>query len=246
MKVPGQRFRFNLRTVLVSVVFIALAVGWYASAKRERARNLMLSQQLLNAHSQVQLTESRAMGAKMRRDGFSHDPSRRQRWADARNEKIDFCDTVIQGGESAFQRADFVNFDFTNASLTGGGASFQHASFENAILKNAKLMGGGSSFQLASFVGADLSGATLTGNLQGLSLQRAKCFGTTIEGSFQGSDIDSAEFQGANLSAIRSEDLHSCYFRIAPTYDANTKFPEAFDPAAAGWNKTNIWRATDE
>jgi uncharacterized protein YjbI with pentapeptide repeats len=180
------RMRFKLRSALVGVAFIALAVGWYASAKRERARNLMLSQQLPNAHSQVQMAETRAMGAKMQRDAFSHAPSIMNRvWADARHEKIDFCDTVIQGGESAFQRADFVNFDFTNASLTGGGASFQRASFENAILKNAKLTGGGSSFQLASFVGADLSGAQLTGNLQGLSLQRAKCFGTTIEGSFR-------------------------------------------------------------
>jgi uncharacterized protein YjbI with pentapeptide repeats len=128
--------------------------------------------------------------------------------------------------------------------LTGGGASFQGASFNNAILRNAKLAGGGSSFQLATFENADLSGAVLSGSLQGVSLRKAKCVGTTINGSFQGANIGAAQFQNADLSAVRSEDLGSCYFDAPPTYDANTKFPDRFDPVTHGWKKTDAKSGT--
>jgi uncharacterized protein YjbI with pentapeptide repeats len=145
---------------------------------------------------------------------------------------------VIHAGTSAFQRTVFDNSDLSNASLSGGGASFQGASFNHAVLRNAKLAGGSSSFQLATFESADLSGAVLTGNLQGISLRNAKCVDTTIQGSFQGANIDAAQFQDADLSAVESVNLASCYFDAPPTYDANTKFPEGFDPIANGWKKT--------
>ena len=52
--------RFNLRTALALVAFIAILFGWYASSKQSRDKSARLFQQLLNARSQVSLAESRA------------------------------------------------------------------------------------------------------------------------------------------------------------------------------------------
>ena len=60
MNTPGQRLRFSLRTVLLSMTVLALLIGWYTSNARERARSRALVQQLINARSQVRLAESRA------------------------------------------------------------------------------------------------------------------------------------------------------------------------------------------
>ena len=227
--------RFRLRTVLVCMAFIALVVGWYTSMERERTRSARLLRQLMNAQSQIGLAESRAELQTNVTSGGN--PPAKGVLSRARFEGVNLRDVVIQGSTSAFQKTVFDKSDLSNASLTGGGASFQGASFNKAILTNAKLVGAGSSFQLATFEGADLSGAALTGNLQGVSLQNAKCIGARINGSFQGANIDAAQFQNADLSAIRGEDLASCYYKTPPTYDANTKFPDRFDPIEYGWKK---------
>ena len=225
----ANALRFNLRTALALVAFIAILFGWYASSKQSRDKNARLIQQLLNARSQVSLAESRGeFQAERTSDG-------RPLFSKPRVEGVSLRGAVIQAGDSAFQRTSFDNSDLSGASLTGGGASFQGASFKNARLRNAKLVGGGSSFQLATFDNADLSGAVLNGNLQGVSLKNANCTGITIIGSFQAANIDSAKFQSADLSAIRNEDLASCYYKTPPTYDAQTKLPARFDPTAHGW-----------
>jgi uncharacterized protein YjbI with pentapeptide repeats len=194
-----------------------------------------LVQQLQNAKLQIRLAESRA---EILANATSQRSLRDKRMS-ARGgfEGIDLRGAVIEAGISAFQKSVFDYSDLSNASLTGGGSSFQGASFYKATLKNAKLAGGGSSFQLANFESADMTGAVLTGNLQGVSLRNAECVGTTIKGSFQGANIDGVQFQSADLSALRSEDLASCYYDAPPTYDANTKFPNGFDPVANGWKK---------
>lgn len=234
-RLSTRGLRFNLRTVLVCIALIAFVVGWYTSMERERSRSARLVQQLINAQSQIRLAESRA---EIQADASCSGNARTKGvLSRARFEGVNLHGAVVQGGASAFQRTVFDHSDLSNTSLTGGGASFQGASFNNAILRHAKLAGGGSSFQLATFESADLSGAVLTGNLQGVSLRNAKCVGTTIDGSFQGANIDAALFQNADLSGIRSEDLASCYFDAPPTYDVNTKFPDRFDPIAHGWKK---------
>jgi uncharacterized protein YjbI with pentapeptide repeats len=231
---PGER-RFKLSTLFGSVALLAFAVAWYTSTERERTRNAMLAQQLSNAQSQIKLAESRA---EIQSPAASNGaPNAKGVLSEARFEGVNLRGATIQGGESAFQRTVFDNSDLSSASLSGGGASFQGARFKNANLKNAKLTGGGSSFQLAIFENADLSAAILTGNLQGISLRGANCTGATIKGSFQGANIDSAGFSSADLSAIRSDDLASCYFETSPTYDKKTKFPDGFDPIAHGWKK---------
>jgi uncharacterized protein YjbI with pentapeptide repeats len=239
-----QSLRFNLRSALFWIAIIAILIGWYTSRERERIRSAKLLQQLLNAQSQIQLAELRA---DIQHDVASNDVPRNEGvLSSAKFEGVNLRDAVIQGGTSAFQRTVFDNSDLSNASLTGGGASFQGASFNNAKLTNAKLTGGGSSFQLATFDGADLSGAVLTGNLQGVSLRNAKCVGTAINGSFQGANIDGAQFQNADLSSIGSNNLQSCYFEVPPTYDAKTSFPQGFNPVTVGWKKANIASVPDE
>jgi Pentapeptide repeats (8 copies) len=236
-RLATKRLRFNLRTGLVFVAFFALVIGWYTSTAQQRARSAWLVQQLMNARSQIQLAESRA---EIQADAHANnDSTAKGLLSGAKLEGMNLRDAVIGGGTSAFQKARFDRSDLSNASLTGGVASFQGASFNNAILRNAKLAGGGSSFQLATFENADLSGAVLTGNLQAVSLRNAKCIGTTISGSFGGANISTAQFQNADLSAVRSEDLASCYSDAPPEYDANTKFPERFDPITHGWKKTD-------
>ena len=234
-RLATKGLRFKLRTVLACVAFIALVIGWYASMERERSTSAKLIQQLINAQFQIGLTESRTeIQAKASSSGNT---AGKGVLSCARLEGVNLRGANIQGGVSAFQKTVFDSSDLCNASLTGGNASFQGAGFNSAILRNAKLAGGGSSFQLARFEGADLSGAVLIGNLQEVSRRNAKCMGTTINGSFQGANIDAAQFQNADLSAIRSEDLASCYYDASPTYDANTKFPARFDPIAHGWKK---------
>jgi uncharacterized protein YjbI with pentapeptide repeats len=227
--------RFRLRTVLACMAFLALVVGWYTSMERVRARNASLTRQLMNAQMQVRLAESRAeIQSELRAPGNPTANGKRSRAGFA---GMYLQDAVIQAGTSAFQRTVFDNSNLSNTSLSGGGSSFQGASFNNAVLRNARLSGGGSSFQLATFENADLSGTILTGNLQGISLRNAKCVGATIKGSFQGANIDAAQFQDADLSGIESVNLESCYFDTPPVYNANTKFPDGFDPIVNGWKK---------
>jgi hypothetical protein len=49
-------------------------------------------------------------------------------------------------------------------------------------------------------------------------------------------NFSGARFEGADLSALDSGDLASCYFKEPPTYDHQTTFPAGFDPVK------NLWR----
>lgn len=228
--------QFKLSTVFAWMAFFALVIGWYTSTSRERSRNAMLGELLSNARLQVSLAESRG---ELQAEARSSDTAETKRvYSVARFDSMSLRGAVIQVGDSAFQRAIFDNSDLSNAALTGGAASFQGASFKNAKLRNAKLSGGAGAFQVATFEDADLASAVLIGNLQGVSLRNANCEGATISGLFQAANIDAAQFAAADLSAIRSEDLASCYYKDPPTYDAQTKFPADFDPIARGWKKT--------
>ena len=130
--------RFNLRTVLVCVAFIALAIGWYTSMSQQRIRSAWLFQQLMNARSQIQLAESRTeLQADVPADS---DPMAKGVLSGVKLEGVNLRDAVIGGGTSAFQRARFDRSDLSNASLTGGAASFQGASFNNAILRNPSVV----------------------------------------------------------------------------------------------------------
>jgi uncharacterized protein YjbI with pentapeptide repeats len=150
---------------------------------------------------------------------------------------------TIASPSNAFQWASFKDCDLENATLQAGGAAFQFARFDNSNLVNTKLMGGGASFQEATFVNADLTGATLDGggaSFQGSSFENATLVRARLVGSFQSVNISGAHFEGADLSALDSYSLESCYFKEAPTYDGQTQFPDAFDP------ETQLWRQVAE
>jgi uncharacterized protein YjbI with pentapeptide repeats len=232
MKAP----RFKLSTVLTWMTIFALLIAWYRSLEDQRAATARLTQQLLNAQGQIMAAEQRGEAQVELHSGSER--TRNRVFAIPKFEGVSLRDMVIQGGTSSFQLTSFDNSDLTGTSLTGGGASFQEASFKNTILRNAKLVGGASSFQLAVFENADLSGATLVGNLQSLSLKNATCVSATIQGSFQGANIDGAQFEGADLTGIERSALSSCYFATPPSYDAKTKFPDGFNPREQGWKLT--------
>lgn len=155
----------------------------------------------------------------------------------------DFRGVSITVGSSAFQKTWLVGANLQKTTIAAGGASFQFVRLDHANLQGANLSAGGSSFQLASFLGADLRGATLTGggaSFQGSSMREADLTGATIIcppnlSAFQGVDISSANFQGADISAVQALNLQSCYFSTPPKYDAKTKFAKDFDPVAADW-----------
>lgn len=243
---PGRLLRLTprlkLRTALALVGGVALATGWYASMERLRSRDAWLRQQLFNARYEAQAA---AWRAEARADELLYGAEQKSAPPRVRFEGAKLPGVVITAGDGAFQRAVFDNADLSNGSLTAGVSSFQLASFNNAVLTGARLIGGGASFQLASFENADLENAVLRGNLQSISLKNAKCIGATISGSFQGANIDGAQFQRADLSAVKTNDLASCYFDSPPAFDRATKFPDGFDPVDQGWELVGPFRARE-
>ena len=61
--------------------------------------------------------------------------------------------------------------------------------------------------------------------------------GARLSGSFQGANISGARLEGADLSAVDSDDLAICNFDKPPTYDEKTKFPSGFDPVEQFWQR---------
>jgi hypothetical protein len=83
------------------------------------------------------------------------------------------------------------------------------------------LTGGSAAFQGSTFQNARLIGAKIV------------CGGA----AFQGVNIDAAQFQGADVSAIPARNLEECYYKTPPTYDDQTRFPAGFDPVEQGWQR---------
>lgn len=153
------------------------------------------------------------------------------------------------------QKADFNGQDLSGANLSG--ANLLLANFKNAILKGADLRD--ADLRSANFNGADLSGADLTGarvdsasfqeaklakaNLAGLVfhmtslfravLQEANLSGTKGLDDVREANLLRADLRGADLSATAHYGLGNARMRGA-RYNAATRWPPAFDPAAAG------------
>ncbi len=236
---PGSnRRRITIRSLLALTLIVAIGFGWINAVKRAESHRdevWRIQQRLLAANEQLELRDV----AEKPQPG-----TRRHRFLYETNlEGNDFRGVNISAGPSAFQKTWLVDSQLQNTIIVAGTSSFQRARFDHANLQNAQLTGGGASFQLASFAGADLRNASLTGggaSFQCASLRDANLDGATINcpvnsSSFQLVDIDSASFRHADLSAIRAEDLESCYFFTPPMYDDKTRFPAGFDPAAVGW-----------
>ena len=240
-------------------MLVAIMFGWYSSSRRANRLLTRLAKRQEHLTAQLHFATSRSK--------HNNNESRNSReakdktvFSDARFNRVNMRGVSITGkfhGSSfescllqdanlngSFQGTDFNHCNLANSTLIGDNSSFQLASFADANLSGAVVTGGGAAFQLCSFVDADLSGAVLTGggcSFQGANFQRAKLFGARIvcpnATAFSAVIIDSAKFQGADLSAIGARALESCYFEMPPSYDGNTKFPSGFDPSKQLWQK---------
>ena len=231
---PKRLPRFTIRAVLVVTLMIGLLLGWRASVRRARLQLAQQATRLQYAELELERT---------REELEDHDRARSDRPRALWEVQLDGAHlrgVTIASPSNAFQRASFKKCDLENATLQGGDAAFQYVRFDNANLVNAKLTGGGASFQLATFVDADLTGASLTGggaSFQGSSFENATLVQARLIGSFQLVNISETRFEGADLSALDGHSLASCYFKEAPTYDAQTQFPDTFDPEAQLWRQ---------
>ncbi len=227
--------KFSNRTLFGVVVLVALICGWFSTwqrADRERRRH---EQRLLYAEQELE----RARG-QVRDLARANRPDLTRSFWEAELEGANLTRMTLTSTSNAFQRASFRNCMLENATLKGGDASFQFACFDDAILAQASLTGGGASFQESTFVRAELTGATLTGgpgSFQSASFEDAILVGAKLVGSFQAANISGAKLQGADISAINCDDLASCYFNSPPTYNAETMFPEGFDPTEQLWRR---------
>ncbi len=229
-----RRPRFTIRGALILTLLVAAMLGWMATAKRA---SLTISRQA-NRMRYAEEELERARVELKDRDRILQDRSR-VLWA-SNLDGAHLQGVTISSPGNAFQRASFKDCDLENARLKGGGAAFQFARFDGSKLINTKLTGGGSSFQMATFVSCDLTGAVLSGgsaSFQGSSFENATLAQAKLAGSFQSVNFSGAHFEGADLTALDGDDLESCYFKNAPTYDDQTKFPKGFDPETLRWQR---------
>lgn len=230
----GWRPRFSIQTLLMLILLLATLFGWYSSSQRVETQ---LREQEVRLRYAVEELE-RSRDELRDRDRRLEDKTR-VLWQ-TNFDGAQLSGATIASLSNAFQRASFNDCQLENATLEGGTSAFQLAKFDRAKLTNAKLTGGGASFQAATFVDADLKGAVLTGagsSFQGASFENANLAQAKLVGSFQSVNISGAHLEGADLSALDSDSIGSCYFKDPPTYDDQTKFPADFDPVAKLWKR---------
>ena len=161
------------------------------------------------------------------------------------------------------RRAALGGANLQDAQLGGANlqdASLDSANLQDARLGGANLQGarlGGANLQDASLVGANLQDALLFGaNLQrawlgGANLQRAQLHGADLQGAWldhanlQGARLGGADLQGARLGGanLHRANLAAANLQRAQLGGANlqgavadkdTRWPNRFDPRAAG------------
>ena len=237
LPVPSKRRpRFSIFSLLMLMLLCAFLFAWRAADQRSQ-------QQLLRQTTQLRYAEEEL--ARAREELVDRtSPNRvkpRTLWR-AQLDGAHLRDVTITSPTNAFQGAVLTNCDLENATLKGGVSSFQGAKFDNSVLRNAVLSGGGSSFQAATFVGADLTGVVLKGagtSFQGSSFENAILVRAKLVGSFQSVNISGAKFGGADLSSLERLSLESCYFKVPPTYNTATQFPDGFNPVTQQWQRTD-------
>ena len=155
--------------------------------------------------------------------------------------------------EADLHGADLQGEDLRDADLTG--ANLCEANLRGAKLRNAQLSG--ANLQGADLSGADLRGAILSkaqmsgavlteallscadlsnADLSRANLSQAHLSEADLHGAdLQGANLNDASLRWANLSAanLNGTDLGKERLHKAK-YDRNTKWPEDFDPVAAG------------
>lgn len=147
----------------------------------------------------------------------------------------------------AFIKGSLDGADFTGAVVSK--ADFTGASLKGAIFKGATVAN--TFFNTADLTGADMRGATGDASFTGANLNAANFEGFTfrlnqpgekancrdaifrnakLSGYLPGLDFTGADFSGANLRGVKFERS----ILKGAIYDADTAFPEDFDPKAVG------------
>ena len=142
----------------------------------------------------------------------------------------DFAGADLEG--ASFYVAILEGADFSGANLAG--ADFLRANLEGANLAGANLEG--ADLEWAILWGADLTGANLTGanlteaDFAAADLDDVSVVGLDLDGNptraiLWGANLEGADLTGANMIGTR---LHGA------TADTDTRWPDGFDPVAAG------------
>jgi uncharacterized protein YjbI with pentapeptide repeats len=127
--------------------------------------------------------------------------------------------------EARAKDANFKGADLTSASLNN--ADFTNADFRFAKFDGAS--GQGSNFGNANLSGTDLSNFSLQGaRLLKADLSNVKGFLDITRANFTGANL-----RGANLEQAKDYTGNTAVFRDAE-YDRKTRWPNGFDPVAAG------------
>lgn len=120
---------------------------------------------------------------------------------------------------------DLHGMDLSRVNLTE--AALWRAELQQTNLQAAHLDG-------AILFGTDLTGADLQGaSLRGADLFCAKFIGANLDGAdLTEADLDAAHFTGASLRGTLLKG--TTYRKYDAQYELKTKWPEGFDPEAAG------------
>lgn len=123
------------------------------------------------------------------------------------------------------QETDLHGLDLRGVNLSQAmvyRAKLQHTHLQAAHLDGATLFG-------SDFTGADLQGASL----RGANLFCAKFIGANLDGADLGeANLDAAHLTGASLRGTLLKGAR--YRKHDAEYELRTKWPEGFDPEAAG------------
>ena len=130
------------------------------------------------------------------------------------------------GGSFHFQGQNLANADFSNSKMSD--SCFDGADLRNADLSNS--VASCSSFHSCDLRGAELQCGVFAGaNFTNADLRNARLDGSVLVGAnFSGARIEGARLTSTTIIG------NSSTFDSTTTYDADTLFPEEFDPVACG------------
>jgi uncharacterized protein YjbI with pentapeptide repeats len=137
-------------------------------------------------------------------------------------------------------RLDFQHTDLQHLRLSGPASNLERASFFGANLRRASFLY--ANLRNATFYDANLVDAHLLGaNLQGARLISADLRGAILHRvDLQDADLGMADLRGADLRRANLEGAKLAGANLdGARYNADTKWPDGFDPKGTGANEVD-------
>jgi len=209
----AQDFYANAITDLLSIALVVLVIDWL----NERRQNADKKAELVRDLGSKTNDFAQRAARELRVRGWHADGS--LRGADLYKANLTDANLMEANLTSAFlMAANLTDVNLEAANLTG--AFLMEANLTGAFLAFAPLTG-------ANLTGANLTGAFLEkANLTGASLEKAPLTGANLTGAnLTRASLEEANLTGANLTGAN---LTGAF------YDTVTKWPEGFNPQAAG------------